>query len=115
MQKGEWITFIDADDYIASDFLSAINNNDCDFIIGQSLHFNSSGKYWSSERLSPQKFLSEEEKREFLEHNLLWHIMRTPWGKFFKRDYIVFIDSDDWIESDMLEVLYHNIEQEKSA
>lgn len=29
-------------------------------------------------------------------------------------DYIVFIDSDDWIESDMLEVLYHNIEQEKS-
>ena len=33
--KGEWITFIDADDYIASDFLSAINNNDCDFIIVQ--------------------------------------------------------------------------------
>lgn len=35
--KGEWITFVDADDYIASDFLSAINNN-CDFIIGQSQH-----------------------------------------------------------------------------
>ena len=32
--KGEWITFVDADDYIASDFLSAINNNNCDFIIG---------------------------------------------------------------------------------
>ena len=93
--KGEWITFIDADDYIASDFLSAINNNDCDFIIGQSQHFNSSGKYWYSERLSPQKFLSEEEKREFLEHNLLWHIMRTPWGKFFKRDLITEIRFDD--------------------
>ena len=42
--KGEWITFIDADDYIASDFFSVIDNNDCDFIIGQSHHFDSSGK-----------------------------------------------------------------------
>lgn len=29
-------------------------------------------------------------------------------------DYIVFVDSDDWIEPDMLEVLYRNIRQEKS-
>lgn len=93
--KGEWITFIDADDYIASDFFSVIDNNDCDFIIGQSQHFNSSGKYWYSERLSPQKVLSEEKKRGFLEHNLLWHIMRTPWGKFFKRDLIASIRFDE--------------------
>ena len=55
--KGEWITFIDADDYIASDFFSVIDNNDCDFIIGQSQHFDPSGKYWYSERLSTQKVL----------------------------------------------------------
>lgn len=93
--KGEWITFIDADDYIASDFFSVIDNNDCDFIIGQSQHFDPSGKYWYSERLSPQKVLSEEKKRDFLEHNLLWHIMRTPWGKFFKRDLIASIRFDE--------------------
>lgn len=29
-------------------------------------------------------------------------------------DYIAFVDSDDWIEPDMLDVLYHNIEQGKS-
>ncbi len=29
-------------------------------------------------------------------------------------DYIVFVDSDDWIEAEMLEVLYRNIRQEKS-
>ena len=93
--KGEWITFIDADDYIASDFFSVIDNNDCDFIIGQSQHFDPSGKYWYSERLSTQKVLSEEAKRGFLEHNLLWHIMRTPWGKFFKRDLIALIRFDE--------------------
>ena len=105
--KGEWITFVDADDYIASDFLSAINNN-CDFIIGQSQHFNSTGKYWISENISTQDVVNKEQFQSFLAHNLVCHIMRTPWGKFFKRNLIGKIRYDERMKVGEDTVFVHN-------
>lgn len=106
--KGEWITFVDADDYIASDFLSAINNNASDFIIGQSQHFNSSGKYWITEKISMQDVVNKEQFQSFLAHNLACHIMRTPWGKFFKRNLIGKIRYDERMKVGEDTVFVHN-------
>lgn len=86
--RGEWVTFIDADDYIASDFFSAIERQTSDLVIGQCLHFNSFGKYWISENIASQEIRNNEKMQEFLTQYLLFHIMRTPWGKFFRKNLI---------------------------
>lgn len=85
--KGEWITFIDADDYVHPDFLSSLYaKHDADLIIGsfQLVGFDES---WDgilpNEKYGRDVLKSKLEKSEFVPNH------RAPWAKLYRRDTIV--------------------------
>lgn len=87
--NGEWVTFVDSDDYVSHDYFAPLTSHEtADLIVGQSKHFNQNGKLWITESLPVQSFQCEEQVRAFLAKHLDALIMRTPWGKFFRRELI---------------------------
>lgn len=87
--NGEWVAFIDSDDYVSPNYFAPLTNHEAvDLIVGQSRHFNQDGKLWITERLPVQRFQCEEQVRVFLTKHLDALIMRTPWGKFFRRELV---------------------------
>lgn len=93
--QGEWVTFIDSDDYISPDFLSSMLNENVDLVVGQSRHFDPGGKPYIVESLPTQLLMEESQVRSFLSEHLVNLIMRTPWGKLFKRDKMVGVRFDN--------------------
>ena len=83
--QGEWVTFVDSDDYISPDFLSSMVDEDVDLVVGQSRHFDSEGKPYMVESIPAQLFMDESQMRLFLSEHLVNHIMRTLWGKLYRR------------------------------
>lgn len=86
--KGFWITFVDSDDYISSSYFKVIEKQNEDLIILQSKHLNSINGECFSQNIRPQMVTGRDNMNNFLSQNLLYHIMMTPWGKFFKHDII---------------------------
>ncbi len=83
------MAFIDSDDYVSPNYFAPLTNHEAvDLIVGQSRHFTSDGKLWIEESLPPQRFQCEKQVRAFLAKHLNALIMRTPWGKFFRRELI---------------------------
>lgn len=83
--RGEWITFIDADDYIEYGFLDIPMEASEDLLI-QNYKIQESDKY------IPFVFdvcsISESEISVFVNENINKQICRVPWAKFFKREII---------------------------
>lgn len=83
--KGEWITFVDADDLPTECLLEYCPNQESDLVC-----FN--WKYTTGEsekeRLYENQY-SGERKKIFLEKHLVDFIFRTPWAKLFRRSIIV--------------------------
>lgn len=82
--KGEWITFIDADDYIEQDFLPNCNNSKADLIIQNWEYIGDSDTTDNIEK----EFIKIENKKKFLDKHLHKDIFRCPWGKFYKLNII---------------------------
>lgn len=85
--KGEWITFIDADDYVHPDFLSSLYaKHDADLIIGSFLLVGSD-ESWDgilpNEKYGRDVLRLKLEKSDFVPNH------RAPWGKLYRRDIIV--------------------------
>ena len=86
--QGEWITFVDADDRISADFLKLLVGKAADLIVGKSLHFNSEKTFEEGEILPSGYFDGKDKVKKFLSQYLVAHILRTPWGKLFRRSLI---------------------------
>ena len=85
--QGEWITFVDADDYIEENFLKSFEGNlDADLVVGNSFVLNEH----SNERKELNRILSgkNENIKDFLNTNLQELICRTPWGKLYRANII---------------------------
>ena len=91
---GYWVTFIDSDDYISGKYLESLQSGNADLVIGQSLHFNTNNKFWGDEKLLAQNLLTPDDIEAFYSKYLVAHILRTPWGKLFKRKLIADIKFD---------------------
>ena len=83
--KGEWITFIDADDTINKNTfevceLNSTDNNDL-IIFGCNNSFGAD--------LPGQAFQNKNDIQSFLESFLCTIYVRVPWGKFYKRDILM--------------------------
>lgn len=83
---GEWITFIDADDYIEEDYFCPIPQDDYSLIITN----------WKPtladnyiEYLIPSEITNKKQIIEFINNNLQLDIIRCPWAKFFKKSIII--------------------------
>lgn len=83
--RGEWITFIDADDYIEQNFFCSIPQYDYSLII-TNWKPTSSDDY--IEYLSPNEITNQKQINQFINNNLQLDILRCPWAKFFKRSII---------------------------
>ena len=88
--KGEWITFVDSDDFIPSDSLKSLsNNNSEDLIIGEFQYSNGEnlfGLRWNDNSVERNDF------SEFLSLNIDTSFFRAPWCKLFKNKIITECD-----------------------
>lgn len=88
ISKGQWITFIDADDYISEDYLCTIEYFDEDIIIVQNKHFKKNEESYIYEYIDDLYTVNISKTREFIGSHLHYNIMLVPWGKFYKRELI---------------------------
>lgn len=87
--RGEWVTFVDADDYMSTDFFATLISKNADLIVGHHLHYNSNGEFWEDDCTLPVTDVSEKHiLRQFLANCMVYNIMRTPWAKLFKRSLV---------------------------
>lgn len=83
--QGEWITFVDADDYLEQDYFPVSLNNTYELAIN-------SWKYSDvneiQEPIESQILISKNQVRQFLAEHLHKDILRCPWAKFYRKDII---------------------------
>lgn len=104
--KGEWITFIDADDYVEPLFLNIIPEDD-DSLIITNWKPTTSNDY--TEYISPEVIIGKKRVNQFINNNLQLDVLRCPWAKFFKRSILknnnIFFDERFKIGEDTLFVM----------
>ena len=81
--QGEWVTFIDSDDWVECEFLDKlIEGGNADLVVG-GCYRTSGMKQHLEDRLYDMKSIPE-----FLDLYLDKLLLRTPWGKLFRRSII---------------------------
>lgn len=83
--KGDWVCFIDADDCIDENFIQDLNNEKCLLVLQNWAYSNNAAQNVESYYSCVCK---DENLNTFLSSYMNRYIMRTPWGKFFRRDII---------------------------
>lgn len=83
--KGEWVTFIDADDYITKGYFDGVIDYDEDILIKGYRKFDHSGDV--SERKA-EEMLRLSDFPDFLSQYATDSLLRAPWAKFYKRSLI---------------------------
>ena len=85
--RGEWVTFVDSDDYIEDNFLNSFEGNlDADLVVGNMV-ICEDGKLPSDigAHIVPGKYSPIQ---SVLKGNLTNHAFCAPWGKLFRKDCI---------------------------
>ena len=87
--KGEYVTFVDVDDYLGDNFFAPLEYAKEDIIFMQYKCFDETGNITDGENipLLPSTY-SKSDIRKYLAMWLHQNIMRTPWGKFIRREII---------------------------
>ena len=80
--KGQWITFIDADDYVDSSFCIINEAESNDIILKRNYIVDIDNSIKEKKQIDTTSSITNIE--EFLSQNLNADIFRNPWGKFFK-------------------------------
>lgn len=79
--KGEWITFIDSDDYIEQGFFSIPKDTPEDLLIqNYKVLKNEECKIFEFEKV----VIPYSKKQSWINENIVKQICRVPWAKFFK-------------------------------
>ncbi len=87
--QGEWITFIDSDDYIEQDYLEDLVIEDTSLFIKSHKSFrgNDTALYTICS-FEDKKLLEGKDLRKFIKKYVSGFIFRGPCGKFYKKDKI---------------------------
>ena len=83
--NGEWVSFVDADDYIPCDSLKALYNNSEDLIIGQFQYHNSDVLFGLP---CSKPHVEQRDFGKFFSLNIDNTLFRVPWCKLFKKKII---------------------------
>ena len=81
--KGEWITFVDSDDWIEDEYFNSVSDADVDLVARNWFYADGSTKEW----LKPV-IAYEDCFRDFLQNNIRSDVFRTVAESFFKRSII---------------------------
>ncbi|MBR5148258.1 MAG: glycosyltransferase family 2 protein [Bacteroidaceae bacterium] len=77
--QGEWITFVDSDDWLESDFLEKLMVDDCtDLVVGGNIRPSGELKQASDRQYDALSIA------DFLEEHLNGSLLRAPWGKLLR-------------------------------
>lgn len=83
---GEWVTFIDSDDYIEKGFFTNVETFDADIVFTSFYRLNSEGKI--KDTFEVKQVFKGMSLHDVLSLNLSYGVLRVPWGKFYRRDLI---------------------------
>ncbi len=84
--QGDWITFVDSDDYITCDFFDAFQNCNEDLLIKQYIWLKN-GKEYIDKRIAEYDLVDgNESMRVFLNKFLTTMILRGPCAKFYRKE-----------------------------
>lgn len=83
--KGEWVTFIDSDDYIEQGFFSIPEDTSEDLLI-QNYQLIIDGEFFSKK--FEKCLITTAEMKNLVNENIAKRIYRVPWAKFFNRSII---------------------------
>jgi hypothetical protein len=87
--KGDWITFIDSDDYIEDGFFNCLDTYNEDLIILNSKNLSPSGNISESLFSKTNNQLHEKSNiTHFISNNIDNILLRAPWAKFYKKELI---------------------------
>ena len=82
---GEWLTFVDSDDYIENNFLDFTSIESADLLVqNYKVLFENRSKNIEF----PKQIVQEQGMSHFINSNIVKQIFRVPWAKFFKRNII---------------------------
>ena len=85
--RGEWVTFIDADDYISENYLSSVVKASTDIVILESKRINGV-EIKTFTKLPESKSTDYNSYKHILESYIRRAIMKVPWGKLIRRECI---------------------------
>ena len=87
--KGDWITFIDSDDYIEVGFFNCLDTYNEDLIILNSKNLSPSGDISNSIFSKTDNQLHKKSSiTHFISNNIDNALFRAPWAKFYKKELI---------------------------
>lgn len=84
--KGEWVTFVDSDDWVENKYLFGFEPFDGDIIVSGCKIY---GERYEVLRYEECSFIGKRHISTFLSCHLKDEIMRVPWGKLFKKNIIL--------------------------
>lgn len=84
--NGDWISFVDADDYVSNNYCEAVIGRSSDIIVVDSLVVDLKGKIVDSSQRKGSEF--EGSYEAIVKHFLLDRKSGVPWAKFIKRETI---------------------------
>lgn len=85
---GEYVAFIDSDDYISKNYLSVINECNKDIILLDNKYVYKDGKIFDYNYIEPQVSKNKEEFVDIVSKNLSHAIMKVVWAKLIRREII---------------------------
>ena len=83
--QGEWVTFIDSDDYVTKGFFDGIDEHDEDILIKSYMKFDHTGMVCGRDIDVLNRI---HDFSDFLNLYATDSILRCPWAKFYKRELI---------------------------
>lgn len=87
--KGDWITFIDSDDYIEVGFFNCLDTYNEDLIILNSKNLSPTGDISDSIFSKTDNQLHKKSSiTHFISNNIDKTLLRAPWAKFYKKELI---------------------------
>lgn len=82
---GEYITFLDADDWLDADFLSELMKHNADLIVGAYETFQDNKNEIEKELLGELHFNTSKEWKVWMVNVMTSPLFLAPWGKAFRR------------------------------
>lgn len=85
---GEYVTFVDSDDYLEGDCFSLVENAVSDLLVFESISYNSQNKIKKWYDINDDHISDNNKKIDFIKKYISVFVLDGPCAKFFKRDVI---------------------------
>lgn len=84
----DWITFIDADDFISPNYFASIENQDADILIFRNERLQINGSTYITYEVPSSERNVYDNYSNIITHYLIHPVVKVPWAKIIKRERI---------------------------